>query len=185
MMGENFWCPKGILRRYIQSHKFDALTSNQKINLIKCIVISVPNVRTAEDLLRTALFGKTAECRLRHSSITLYMFHIVEIVTRVGVVVVWWLGISLICDRGARDVQMTNPRRERGTLNPLLLFYFQCSIFYILGKTEFFHFLYIGLSSILSPLGFLFLLLWSFLYHWPIKDYFKPYASKNDHFSQF
>ena len=61
---------------------------------------------------------------------------------------------------GVRDVQMANPRR--GTLNPLLLFYFQCSIFYILGKTEFFHCLYIGSSSILSPLGSLFLLLWSF-----------------------
>ena len=83
-MGENFWCPKGILRRYIQSHKFDALTSNQKINLIKCIVISVPNVRTAEDLLRTALFGKTAECRLRHSSITYIPYRINDCNSNVG-----------------------------------------------------------------------------------------------------
>ena len=82
-MGENFWCPKGILRRYIQSHKFDALTSNQKINLIKCIVISVPNVRTAEDLLRTALFGKTAECRLRHEFHITYVPYCRKVVTRV------------------------------------------------------------------------------------------------------
>lgn len=57
------------LRRYIQSHKFDALSSSKKIDIIKCILISVPSVRTAEELLRTALFSKAAECRLRPDSL--------------------------------------------------------------------------------------------------------------------
>ena len=54
-----------VFRRYIQSHKFDALSSSKKIDIIKCILIFVPSVRTAEELLRTALFSKAAECRLR------------------------------------------------------------------------------------------------------------------------
>jgi len=60
---------EGQLRRYIQSHKFDALSSSKKIDIIKCILIFVPSVRTAEELLRTALFSKAAECRLRPDSL--------------------------------------------------------------------------------------------------------------------